>query len=644
MERLGYHSRSVRTRTLLVSIAAVLACAGCSRPAAPPPAPVTFNKDVAPIVFTNCAPCHRPGEAAPFTLLSYADAVKHADGMAEETRKRHMPPWLPERGEFPILGERRLTDDQIATIQRWVDGGKLEGDPADRPTPPSFPDGWRLGRPDAVLTLAKPYTLQLGTEDVYRNMVVRSPAASDMFVRAVEFRTNGAPIHHAVIRVDRTGASRARDGADGQPGFDGMTWQTVQDPDGQFIGWAPGRGPILSPEGMPWRLDRGADLVIELHMLPPKKPAVIQPTIALFASAAPPARTPLTVKMASKLIDIPAGARHHLVTDTYELPVAVDLLSVYPHAHYLATDMLVTATRPDGATKTLLHIPHWSFHWQQDYRYATPIALPSGTVLRMQYTYDNSTDNDDNPRDPPVRVRLGPSSTDEMAELGLQVLTASIADAARLVQSFDDRDAQSNVALGEARVREAPDSAEFRAFLGKSYVEVDRGADAIPHLEAALRIDPRMAGAESDLGTALMSQDRMAEALTHLRRAAALAPRDETIAFNLGNVLGRASRSSEAAAQYARALALNPAFADAHVNLGTLLYTHGRVAEALPHFQRAADLLPNSAVVHTNYGGALAAAGRYADALRETRRALELNPDYAPARDNLARLQRMGVR
>jgi tetratricopeptide (TPR) repeat protein len=634
----------VRTGYLFSSIAATaLACAACHREAAPP-LPVTFNKDVAPIVFANCAPCHRPGEVAPFSLLTYADAAKHASGMAEETRKRHMPPWLPDRGEFAIVGERRLADDQIATIQRWVDGGKLEGDPANLPKPPSFPDGWQLGRPDAVLTLAKPYTLQPGNEDVYRNLVVRSAVASDMFVRGVEFRTNGAPIHHAVIRIDRTGASRARDGADGQPGFDGMSVQAVQDPDGQFIGWAPGRGPILSPDGMPWRLERGADLVIELHMLASKKVATINPSIALFASATPPVRTPVTVKMSSKLIDIPPGAKDHVVTDTYELPVAVELLSVYPHAHYLGKDMLVTATWPDGTTKTLLHIPHWSFHWQQDYRYQSPIALPRGTVLRMRYTYDNSADNDDNPHVPPVRVRLGPNSSDEMAELGLQVLTTSLADAARLVQSFDDRDAQANVALGEARVREEPNSAEYRAFLGKGYVEVGRPADAIPHLEAAIRLDRRFAAAESDLGTALMALNRVPDALGHLQRAAELAPRDETIAFNLGNALAKSSRPAEAAAEYARALAINPAFADAHVNLGTLLFTHGRAKEALPHFARAADLMPNSAVVHSDYASALAALGRYPDALRETRRALDLNPDYAPARDNFARLQQMGIR
>ncbi len=633
------------TRTILPGVAALglAMTAACRAPGGTPPAP-TFTRDVAPIVFTNCTPCHRPGEVAPFPLLSYADAAKHADGMSEETRKRHMPPWLPDRGDFVVLGERRLTAEQIATIQHWVDAGKPEGNPADLPPAPSFPDGWQLGRPDLVVSPARPFTLEPGGEDVYRNLVIRAPATTDVFVRAVEFRTNGAPIHHAVIRIDRSGASRARDGADGRPGFAGMAWQTTQDPEGQFIGWAPGRGPIVSPTGMPWRLDKGADLVVELHMLPPKKPSAIAPAIALYFSDAPPVRTPLTVKMGSKLIDIPAGAKAYDVTDSYALPVAIDLLSVYPHAHYLATDMLITATWPDGATRTLLHIPHWSFHWQQDYRYATPVSLPRGAVIRMRYTYDNSAGNDDNPHTPPIRVRLGPNSTDEMAELGLQVLATTLADAATLVQSFVDRDAQANVAFGEMRVHEEPQSAETQAFLGKSYLEVERYGDALPHLEAAVRLDARAAGAESDLGSALLALNQIPDAVAHLQRAAQLAPRDETIQFNLGNALTRVSRLNEAAAAYQRAIAVNPDFADAHVNLGTLLFTHGRVKDALPHLVRAVELMPNSAVIHSDYASALAASGRYAEALVETRRALDLNPDYAPARQNLARLQQMGIK
>ena len=620
---------------------AALCAGGCGGASAPA---VTFNKDVAPIVFANCVTCHRPGEVAPFSLLTYADAVKHAGKIADETRERRMPPWLPERGEFPILGDRRLRDDQVDIIQRWVASGKVEGNAADLPKPPAPTGGWQLGQPDEVLTAPRPYTLSPSTEDVYRNLVIRTSLKSAVFVRAVEFKTGGAPIHHAVIRVDTTGASRRRDGADGQPGFDGMAQDNVQDPDGHFIGWAPGRGPIVAPEGMPWRLDRGADLIVELHMIPSKKSFVIQPTVALFLTDTPPVQTPLTVKMGSKLIDIPAGRPDYVVTDTYELPVPVDLMSVYPHAHYLGKEMRVTATLPNGVVKTLLYIRQWSFHWQQDYRYATPIPLPRGTKLTMRYTYDNSEANEENPRHPPVRVRLGPKSSDEMAELGLQVMPKSTADAALIVRGFDERDSLANVALGEMRVREAPNDAGNQMFLGGAYVEVGRFADAIPHLEEAIRLDERSANAHSDLGTALMAEERLADALAHLRRAAALAPRDEVMQFNLGNALKRASRFDEAAAAYERALAINPEFPDAHVNLGTLLFAHRRVKDALPHFERAVALKPNSAVIHGNFGSALAASGRFADALREFRRALALNPEYGPALDNVTRLEQMGIR
>jgi tetratricopeptide (TPR) repeat protein/mono/diheme cytochrome c family protein len=622
--------------------AAALSAAGCGRASSAPA--VTFNRDVAPIVFANCVTCHRPGEVAPFSLLTYADAVKHSGKIADETRERRMPPWLPERGEFPIFGDRRLRDDQVDIIQRWVASGKVEGNAADLPKPPASAGGWQLGQPDEVLTAPRPYTLSPSTEDVYRNLVIRTSLKSAVFVRAVEFKTGGAPIHHAVIRVDTTGASRRRDGADGQPGFDGMAQDNVQDPDGHFIGWAPGRGPIVAPEGMPWRLDRGADLIVELHMVPSKKQFVIHPTVALFLTDTPPVQTPLTVKMGSKLIDIPAGQPDYVITDTYELPVPVDLMSVYPHAHYLGKEMRVTATLPDGAVKTLLYIKQWSFHWQQDYRYATPIPLPRGTKLTMRYTYDNSEANEENPRHPPVRVRLGPKSTDEMAELGLQVMPKSTADAALLVQGFNDRDSFANVALGEMRVREAPNDAGNQMFLGGAYVEVGRFTDAIPHLEEAIRLDGRSANAHSDLGTALMAVGRLPDALTHLRRAVALAPRDEVMQFNLGNALNRMSRFDEAAAAYEQALAINPEFPDAHVNLGTLLFSHRRVKDALPHFERAAALKPNSAVIHSNFGSALAASGRYAEALREFRRALSLNPEYAPAVENVTRLEQMGIR
>jgi Tfp pilus assembly protein PilF/mono/diheme cytochrome c family protein len=608
------------------------------------PAPPTFAKDIAPIVFANCASCHRPKGVAPFSLLTYADAAANADEMAMQTRMRHMPPWQPEPGEFRVRGERRLSDDQIDTIARWAAAGAPEGNRADLPVAPVFKDGWDAGQPDAVVTVPQPYVVAPGGEDVYRNMVIRAPFDADVFVRAVEFRTAGAPVHHAVIRIDRTPASRRRDAEDEEPGFDGMAWHNVQDPDGQFIGWAPGRGPIESPEGMAWRLERGTDLVIEMHVIPGAAPIALQPEIGLFLTNTPPTHTPLTVRMGSKMIDIPAGKADYRVTDTYELPAAVKLLSVYPHAHYLGAEMRVTATLPGGAVKTLLHIRNWNFHWQQDYRYVTPIPLPRGTQLTMAYTYDNSSGNPDNPSDPPVRVRAGPKSSDEMAELGLQLLPESAADAALIRREFDARELLANVAMAEARVREEPDVADYRAVLGGSLVEAGRPVEALPHLEAAIRLGDRSASVHNYQGVALMALNRPAPALEAFRHAAAIDTRDERLPFNAGNALARLSRTDEAIAAYRRSLAINPDFLDAHVNLAVLLSARGRSADALAHYERAVALRPDSAVIHSNYGGALAAAGRFNEAMREVRRALALEPGYPPALDNLRRLQRMGIK
>jgi tetratricopeptide (TPR) repeat protein len=626
---------------LLLGVTMVAGCGGSEVPGR-----VTFNAHVAPILFENCASCHRPGEVAPFPLLSYEDAKAHAAEIARETQARQMPPWLPEPGAYALEGVRRLSDAQIETLQRWLKQGMAEGDSSTRPAPPSFPAGWRSGTPDLVVTTRTPYRLPRQVDhagDVYRNLVLRTSVPAATYVRAVEFKTNGAPIHHAVIRVDPTSASRRRDGQDGNAGFDGMSWN-LADPDGQFLGWAPGRGPITSPAGMAWRLEPGMDLVVEVHMIPGSAAADIAPSVALYFADAPPTRTPVTVKMGSKLIDIPAGQKDYLITDTYEVPVGVSLMGVYPHAHFLGKDMHVSATFPDGTVKTLLHIARWDFHWQQDYRFVTPIALPQGTRLTMRYTFDNSSDNASNPSRPPVRVRQGPNSTDEMAELGLQFLTSSPGDRARLLHAFVEREQRANIAMAEQRVSTDPENAENRAFLGGSLVQAERFGEAVPHLEAALRLGDTTAATQSDLGAAMLALGRRTEALALFQRAAALAPNDEVHHFNVGTVLGALGRTAAADAAFRRSLALNPDYVDAHVNLGVSLIGQRRASDALEHFRRAAALQPDSARMHSNLGGALMAAGRHRDALEAIRRALSIEPDHGPARDNLRRLEAMGIK
>ncbi|HXT68201.1 MAG TPA: tetratricopeptide repeat protein [Vicinamibacterales bacterium] len=618
-------------------IAAVIAVSGCSREPQPP---ATFNKDVAPIVFANCVTCHRPGGDGPFSLLTYADAARHARDIGEETLARHMPPWLPEPGGVAIVGVRRLSQIQIDTIQRWIREGTQEGAPSDLPTVPSFRSEWQLGTPDAVLTMPRPFVLGPGREDVYRNVILQGTVPNGAFIRAVELRTNGSPIHHAIVRLARGPVPRARDGDDGQPGFNGMSSETLQDPEGQLLGWAPGRGPMVSPDGMPWSLEAGAALALELHLIPSDRPQNVQPSVAVYFSSAPPVRRAVNSVLAMKQIDIPAGRANYVVTDNYRLPVAAELIGLFPHAHLLGKEILITATPPAGSPQTLLHIKHWSFHWQQDYQFVKPVSLPQGTVIDLRFSYDNSAGNPENPSNPPVRVRVGSRSRDEMANVGFLWLTSSPEDTTALLASFREKHVLGNIAYGEARVRETPASLPDRLLLGSSYAQAGRYADALPQLEAALAMDPRNAITESQLGGAYLALGRLQEAVPHFERSARLAPRDERAQINLADALRQSGKLAAAEAAYRRAVAINGDSLEAHAKLADLLAAAGRLKDALPHLRRLVELRPNSADPHSDLGGALLVLGQRDEAAQHIRRALDLDPNHAGAKQNLALLNR----
>ncbi len=561
-----------------------------------------------------------------------------------------MPPWLPAESDPPFIGERRLSTEEIDVLQRWAQAGAPEGDRAQLPAPPAFPSGWSYGRPDLIVEMPSAYVLQPGGHDVYRNVILPLPGdfagsaprnpAYVRYVRAVEFNPGARVVHHAVIRIDRTGVSRQRDAEDPEPGFEGMVATEVQDPDGHFIGWAPGRGPIVAPDGMPWRLDRGSDLVVELHLMPGKEATAVKPTLALYFTDTPPIANPVMMIMGSKAIDIPPGDANYIVEDRYQLPVAVDLLSVYPHAHFLGKEMMVQALLPDGTTRKLLHIPQWNFQWQQDYRFTKPVPLPRGTTITMRYSYDNSEQNTSNPHRPMHRVTWGPQSTDEMGNLGVQVLPRSTADAAVLVASFAAHAAQIDVAGAEIQLKKDPDNAGNETTVGSSYLHVGRVAEAVPHLERAVRLDPGSANAENFLGGALLTLGRVGEAIPHFRRAVSLAPRDEHLRYNLARALDAAGDQPAATRSLREALAINPNLAEAHEQLGVLLFVRGQLAEAITHLTTAVQLAPRAATAHSALGGALAQAGRLDEAVTQLQEALAIDPGDSAARQNLARIPR----
>jgi Flp pilus assembly protein TadD len=611
---------------------------------------VTFYKDVAPILFEHCATCHRPIDAsatakgvsdplcvagAPFSVLDLQAVRARATEIAEATTTRAMPPWLPEPGHGDFVNRRFLRDDQIALLQRWAEQGAPEGDPSKKPPPPTFPDGWRLGMPDLVLKSPEPYTLRPGAGDVFRNFVMPVPDSPTRYVRAIEFRADSPTVlHHANVAVDPTRVSRRLDRADPGPGFATMPEDEVQN----VFGWSPGKVPVLEPEDTAWMLEEGSDLVVQLHMVPGAEPETVRPEVGLFFSSTPPTRVPIVVKLESKAIDIPAGEAHYAIEDSYVLPVDVEAVSVYPHAHYLARDMRGTATLPDGTVKPLIWIRQWDVRWQDQYRFREPVFLPKGTTLQMHFTYDNSATNGNNPQRPPRRVKWGPLSTDEMGALWVEVVPRRGDDAGILTRDYYRRALLADIASAELGVRVGPRDPAAHNLLGLKYVQANRVQDAQAQFEEALRLQPNDAEAHSNLGTLLQLQGRLADATRHLTTAVRLKPNDDRIRFNLGNGLYAAGRVDEAIQELQRAIALNPENADAHFNLAMLLGPRNRVEEAIAHLQRAIAINPRNAEAHRNLAVAYGLQGRLDEAIAQLRAALRIQPDSVAARQQLEQL------
>ena len=399
---------------------------------ASPPAP-TFTRDIAPIVYTNCVSCHRPGEVAPFPLISYQDLKKHADQIATVTGSRFMPPWKPEPGYGHFVGERRLTDDQIKLIGDWAGNGAPEGDAKELPPLPKFPEGWALGEPDMIVKVPKPFELAADGDhgrDVYRCFVIPLDFPEDKYVTAVEFRPgNRKIVHHALFFLDTSGAARAKEAAttDGQPGYSTFGGPGFV-PTGGLGGWAPGATPSPLPQGWARKLRQGSDLVIQEHLHPSGKPETEQSTLGIYFAKEKPARIAAGTALRNFRINISPGDSNYVVTANLKVPFDVDLIGITPHAHLICRDMIANATLPDGQQVPLIWIKDWDFNWQGQYRYAEPLRLPAGTVIDMKYTYDNSAGNERNPNNPPKRVRFGEQTTDEMAILFLQFSPVHTAD------------------------------------------------------------------------------------------------------------------------------------------------------------------------------------------------------------------------
>lgn len=604
---------------------------------------LTFNEDIAPIAINHCAACHRPGQSAPFSLLTYEDFKKRAKRIAAVTGERIMPPWQPEPGHGEFLGERRLSVDEIGTIRQWAAEGAAEGSPDDRPTPKKWPKSWQMGQPQLVVELPEPYTLPAEGPDVTRCFVIPATVTENRFIKAVEFRP-GDPkvVYHAQLTVDYSPASRRRDETDPEPGFDLSSDPKASFfPNGPFFVWTPAKAPFETPREVSWRLAPGSDLVLQLRMRPSGKPEEIQPSIGIRFTEEPPTRFSMTLVLRSETIDIPAGEKEYVVNDSYVLPVAVDAWSVYPHAHHLAKQIKVFATLPDDRRKWLIHIEDWDYDQQEEYRLAKPMLLPAGTTISMRFTFDNTADNKRNPNKQPQRVRYGRTTDHEMAEVAIQVAAFTSSDFVILHQDFAAKNRGTIVAGLEHAIEIDPADAVAHNDLGMAKMFEGKTDEAAEHFAAALAARPDFAEAHTNQGILLQMQGKLDEARAHIERAVELAPDDDNARLHLGILCQREEKVAEAIENYEHALRLNPGQVEAHNNLGIIYINQKNMDAAKEHFQRAVDIMPNNALAHNNLGMVLAGAGNLAESQLQFQFALAIRPDYEDARRNLERVREL---
>jgi tetratricopeptide (TPR) repeat protein len=564
---------------------------------------LTFNRDIAPIIWARCSPCHRPGEVGPFSLITYDDVKQRAGLIASATSRRIMPPWKPERGKGEFEGDRTLSDRELQAIQQWVAHGAVEGDPGDLKSPPNWNAGWQLGQPDLVVSMPEPYFVPPGGGDVFRTFVIPIPSSRPRYVRALEFRPgNARVVHHANLGIDHTRSSRRLDLQDPEPGYVGGMVPDARYPEGQLLGWTPGQAPHPVPPGMQWRLEADSDLVVQLHLQPTGKREPLQLSVGFFFTDDPPASTPVGLRLGSETIDIPAAERNYVVTDRYVLPVDVEVWAVQPHAHNLARRMEAAATKPDGTRLWLISIADWDFRWQDVYRYAKPFLLPKGTTISMRYEYDNSADNVRNPRNPPARVVWGQSTTDEMGDLWIQVVPRTRADLTAL-------------------------NADFRK---KAH------AEDLAAYTKVLREDPANPLRHDAVASLYFEEGRVGEAISHYRQSLALNPESASTHYNLGIALALRGVRGDAISEFRDAIRIDPGYAQAHNNLGATLQAAGQIDEALDHYRRAVSLQPDNVDARLNLGQLLSSMGESADAAEQFSKVLALQTDHPRALSGLA--------
>lgn len=393
----------------------VLSAATANAPAHVP----VFTKDIAPILQQHCQTCHRPGEAGPFSLLTYQQARPWAAAMKEAVKTKKMPPWFADPHYGTFSNANILSPDEVATIAAWAEAKAPEGNPKDMPPPIQWFEGWQIGKPDLVIELPKPYDIPARGVIDYQHVIVPTNFKEDVWVQAAEIRpTDRAVVHHLIAFVREPKSNWFREEKPGEF-FIAPQVKTDAKPDTSalpsdfLVGYAPGQPAEILRPGQAKLIKAGSDIIFQVHYTPNGKATQDRTRLGLVFAKEPPKQRVLTLSATNGTFTIPPGDPDYRVDASFELGTDVMLSGLHPHMHGRGKDFEYTLVFPTGEKQTVLSVPHFNWHWQNWYTLTEPIALPKGTKIECTAHFDNSPNNPDN-SDPKRAVRWGEQSWDEM--------------------------------------------------------------------------------------------------------------------------------------------------------------------------------------------------------------------------------------
>jgi hypothetical protein len=417
-------NRSLKAAASAIGLCAIVVIAvAASKPASNP---ITFTKDVAPILYESCATCHRPGEIAPMSLLTYKEVRPWAKSIREVVAERRMPPWLadPHYGEF--ANDRSLSQQEIATIIAWVDGGAKEGDPKDLPPKPTFPtSGWSIGEPDVVLSMTEECSVPADGTVPYRYFAVPTNFTEDKYVQFAEIK-RGEPsvVHHVIVSVREPGQGTLPPAGEIRAGAQRVNPEARDpqrenqerrgnNPDGMLVGWAPGMSPLMLRPGQAKLIKKGSVLVFQMHYTTTGTAAKDRTSVGLYFAKGPVEKRVITAGAFARNLVIPPGEPNYESRSSFTFREDSHLVSFMPHMHVRGKDFEYRLVYPDGTSKILLRVPKYDFNWQLTYFVKEPVAAPKGSRLECLAHHDNSANNKYNP-DPTKEVHWGDQTWEEM--------------------------------------------------------------------------------------------------------------------------------------------------------------------------------------------------------------------------------------